>query len=280
LKTDFFTCTHDKGSHRMAYAEWGARSDNPSIICVHGLTRNGRDFDRLAEALAAAGRHVICPDIVGRGKSDWLHQPELYSYGTYAADIMALLADKKITQVDWVGTSMGGILGMMVASAKETPIRRLVINDVGTIIPLVALQRIATYVALVVEFADKEQLERYIRQIYEPFGIEREEDWQHMLEHSYRILPNGKLALAHDPAIAKNFATLKEDVDLWPFYNAIKVPTLVLHGERSDVLSAATAEAMTQRGPKARLITYQGVGHAPALMNTQQIGDVIGFLSN
>jgi pimeloyl-ACP methyl ester carboxylesterase len=166
------------------------------------------------------------------------------------------------------------------ASAPETPIRRLALNDVGTIIPLTALQRIASYVAMAVEFADQAQLERHIRQIYAPFGITRDDDWQHMASISSRVLPNGKLVLAHDPAIAKNFNTLDKDVDLWQFYDAIKCPTLLLRGEMSDVLSSEIAAAMTQRGPRARLITYAGVGHAPALMAARQIEDIAAFFKD
>ena len=264
----------------MAYAEWGTPSARPSIICVHGLTRNGRDFDWLAKALAKTGRHVICPDIVGRGKSDGLpDHPELYAYPQYIADINALLEAKNLKDIHWVGTSMGGIIGMMMAAAKDTPLRRLVINDVGPFIPLAALRRIAAYVAMVVEFADDAQLERHIRQIYAPFGITRDADWKQIAEHSSRMLPNGKLTLAHDPAIAQNFSTLDKDVDFWPVYDAVQCPALLLRGALSDVLSAETADAMTRRGPKAELITYGGVGHAPALIDERQIMDILGFLS-
>lgn len=280
VKIDTLTCSDPHGGHRLAYAEWGEPSDRPSVICVHGLTRNGRDFDRLAESLMQDGRHVICPDMVGRGQSDWLtEQPELYTYAQYIADIDALLKQKNIKSVDWVGTSMGGLIGMMMAAAPESPIRKLVLNDVGPFIPLAALQRIASYVAMKIEFTDKAQLERHMRQIYAPFGITRDEDWLHIVEHSYRILPNGKLTLAHDPAIATNFTAFDKDVDLWPVYDAIKCPVLLLRGEASDVLSPDVAKAMTERGPKAHLITYAGVGHAPALMEAGQISDIRNFIA-
>lgn len=280
MKTDFIACTDPFGTHRMAYAEWGAPEPFPSIVCVHGLTRNGRDFDRLAAALENSGRHVICPDIVGRGRSDaFTEHPELYAYPHYIADIAALLAAKNIRKVDWIGTSMGGIIGMLMAAAPEAPIRRLVLNDVGPFIPVAALQRIASYVAMEIEFADRTQLERHVRQIYAPFGISSDEDWRHIVAHSYRTLPNGRLALAHDPAIARNFRGLDKDVDLWPVYDAIACPTLLLRGETSDVLSAEVAQAMTKRGPKARLVAYAGIGHAPALMDSRQIADILGFLT-
>ncbi len=173
---------------------------------------------------------------------------------------------------------MGGIIGMLLAATPKTPIRRLVINDVGPFISLAALKRISDYVSMVVEFADLQQLERHIRAIYTPFGITRDADWQHMAEHSYRTLPNGKLALAHDPAIAKNFQTLKEDVDFWALYDQIRCPTLLLRGATSDILSEETAIAMTQRGPKAKLVTLPNVGHAPALMDDDQIKIIAEFL--
>ncbi len=279
MKTDSILCTNAYGTHRMSYVEWGVPSALPSVVCVHGLTRNRRDFDRLAAALESSGRHVICPDIVGRGQSDCLPEhPELYAYAQYIADLNGLLAAKNIKVVDWVGTSMGGLIGMMMAAMPEAVVRKLVINDVGPLIPLDALKRIATYVAMVVEFADEAQLERHVRQIYAPFGITRDEDWKHIAKYSSRRLPNGKLTLAHDPAIARNFADLDKDVDLWPIYDLIKCPTLLLRGSDSDVLSAGVADAMTRRGPKAQLITYAGVGHAPALMEPSQIADIQKFL--
>lgn len=263
----------------MAYAEWGQPSEKPTIICVHGLTRNGRDFDRLASAMQQQGRHVICPDIVGRGKSDMLSEhPELYGYPQYIADVLHLLATKNIKQVDWVGTSMGGLMGMLIAATPESPIRKFVINDVGPLLPLVALKRIASYVAMVVEFADLAQLERHVRQIYAPFGISRDEDWVHVTQHSHRRLPNGKFALAHDPLIARNFEALDADVDIWPVYDAIRCQTLLLRGDLSDVLSMEVAQHMTERGPQASLVNYIGVGHAPALMDDKQIADIANFL--
>lgn len=281
MKTDFITCTNPFGTHRMAYAEWGEPSDEAAVICVHGLTRNGRDFDHLASALHKQGRHVICLDIVGRGKSDWLSDhPELYDYPQYIADVATLMAAKNITKVDWVGTSMGGLLGMLIASAPNSPINSFVINDVGPLLPVAALKRIASYVAMKIEFADMAQLERHVRQIYTPFGIVHDDDWNHILKHCYRALPNGKLVLAHDPLIARNFEALDQDVDIWQVYDAIRCPTLLLRGDLSDVLFMDVALAMTQRGPKAKLINYKGIGHAPALMDENQIGDIQSFIAN
>lgn len=271
------------GFHRVAYTEWHAQNPvtpfpSVPVICAHGLTRNGRDFDRLAACLSAT-TPVYCPDVVGRGQSDWLKNPASYTYAQYLADMTALIARTGAQQVDWVGTSMGGLIGMMLAAQPNSPIRRLVINDVGPTIPLAGLRRIADYVGLQPEFADLEGLERYLRKNYAPFGINHDNDWRHMAEHSARRLPNGKLTLAHDPAIAMNFKTLTEDVNLWPIYEAIRCPTLVLRGALSDIFSADTAREMTQRGPQARLVEFADVGHAPALMDKEQIDVVAGFLS-
>lgn len=267
------------GFHRMAVAEWGVRGkgDVP-VICVHGLARNGRDFDYLASALQK-DRHVLCPDIVGRGRSDFLADPTLYNYGQYVADLTALIAYTGAAQVDWVGTSMGGILGMMVAAMPNNPIRRLVVNDVGPVIPLAALKRIADYVGFVVEFADAAQAERHLRKIYEPFGITDDAVWRHYVEYGLRTLPNGKLALGHDPAIAVNFRNLDKDVDFWPVYDRINCPVLLYRGATSDVLSVEVAEEMSRRGPKAELITWPDAGHAPALIDGRQIEKIMQFLA-
>ena len=265
------------GFHTMAFAEWGQGSDVP-VLCIHGLARNGRDFDYLATALQK-NRHVLCPDIVGRGRSDFLADPSHYNYAQYIADLTALIAYSGAEQVDWVGTSMGGILGMMVAAMPNTPIRRLVINDVGPVIPLAALKRIADYVGFVAEFADRAQAERHLRQIYAPFGITDEAVWQHYIEYGLRTLPNGKLALGHDPGIAANFRNLTDDASFWPIYDHITCPVLLYRGVNSDVLSAETAAEMTRRGPMAKLVEWQNVGHAPALVDAAQIDGIQAFLS-
>lgn len=267
------------GFHRIAYTEWGAATVRPPVICVHGLTRNGRDFDWLAEVLQSDTR-VLCPSIVGRGQSDNLADPTFYSYPQYCADMTAMIARADAASVDWVGTSMGGIIGMLLAAQPQSPIRRLVINDVGPFIPLSALQRIAAYVGIPVECADLAQLERHMRTIYAPFGITRDEDWRHMAKNSHRTLPNGKLTLAYDPTIVKNFGAADKDADLWSLYDRIQCPTLVLHGMQSDILSANVANDMTRRGPHARLVEFPDVGHAPALMDADQTTIIRQFLTD
>ncbi|HEU0117602.1 MAG TPA: alpha/beta hydrolase [Alphaproteobacteria bacterium] len=266
------------GFHTVAYTEWGSDTSQPPIMCVHGLTRNGRDFDWLAEKLQAT-RRVFCPDMPGRGKSDDLTDPAFYSYPQYANDMAILMAKTDSKQVDWVGTSMGGLLGMLVASLPNNSIRRLVMNDVGPYIPRANMKRIADYVSMPTSFVDLDQLERHIRTIYAPFGIKRDEDWKKLASTSARKLPDGKLTLAHDTAIAKNFSALEADVDFWDIYDKVKCPTLVIRGKDSDILSSETAQQMTQRGPKAKIVELPGVGHAPALMDADQIKLIADFLA-
>ena len=278
LSRSFHGCS-PAGFHRVAYTEWGQASSDPPVICVHGLARNGRDFDRLADRLSQSS-HVFCPDIVGRGQSDWLRDPALYGYPQYINDMTALIARTDHKTVDWVGTSMGGIMGMLIAAMPANPIRRLVVNDVGPFIALEELHRIAGYVASPPDFDTPAASEPYLRAIYSSFGIKRDEDWQHMIQYSTRLKPDGRWTLAYDPAIATALSALTQDVDFWAIYDQIKCPVLLLRGTESTLLSAAVAHEMTERGPKARLVEIADTGHAPALMDEAQINLVHGFLRN
>lgn len=266
------------GFHKVAYTQWG-RDDAPrTAVCVHGLTRNGRDFDALALDLADRWR-VACPDVVGRGRSGWLANPALYGYPQYCADMAALVARLGVETVDWVGTSMGGLIGMMLAAQPNSPIRRLVINDVGPFVSKVGLQRIADYVGKDPVFEDIAAVESYLRFVLMGFGRLPDEAWRHMAEHSARPRPDGRWGLAYDPGIAEAFkAQPMQDVDLWAFWDRIQCPVLVLRGATSDILLRETAEEMTRRGPKARLVEFANTGHAPALMTEDQIAAVRGFL--
>jgi pimeloyl-ACP methyl ester carboxylesterase len=266
------------GFHRIAYTEWGPASGQPPVICVHGLTRNGRDFDYLSLALEGDGRQVFCPDVVGRGKSDWLANPADYNYLQYLSDMTALIARTGADSVDWVGTSMGGLIGMLLAAEANTPIRRLVMNDVGPYMPLVALKRIAAYLERSPLFDDLEGLEKYIREVYAPFGDLSDENWRHLARYSARTTPENKLGLAFDSAIAQAFLAVNQDVDLWWAYDRVRCPVLVLHGLDSDVLPGPIAQQMTQRGPRAQLVEFPKIGHAPALMDPAQITIVAEFL--
>lgn len=267
-----------RGFHKIAYYVWGKRQARRTVVCVHGLTRNARDFDRIAAALAAHDHRVICIDVVGRGASDWLSDPTLYAYPQYLADMTVVLARLGARQVDWVGTSMGGLIGILLAAQPNSPIRRLVLNDVGPFIPAAAMARIASYISAVPTLPDYQAAENYIRTIYRHTGPCTDADYQAMTAHSIEQLPQGGYRLRYDPAIAQNFAEIKGDVDLWTFYDRIKCPTLLLRGALSDVLMADTAQMMTERGPRARLVTVSEIGHYPALMDTTQISLLQEFL--
>jgi pimeloyl-ACP methyl ester carboxylesterase len=266
------------GFHRLAYVEWPGPPAAPTLLCVHGLTRNARDFDTLAEALSMHYR-VICPDMPGRGKSDWLAFPADYNYAVYLADLTALIARLDVEIIDWVGTSMGGIIGMLFAALPGAPLRRLVLNDVGALIPKEGLERIGAYVGLDPSFPDLGALEAALRWAFASFGPLSDAQWHHLATHSARLKPDGSLGLAYDPKIGDAFKQGPiNDVDLWQSWDAITCPTLVLRGAQSDILRRADAEAMTQRGPRARLVEFQGIGHAPALMAEDQIAVIRDFL--
>ena len=260
--------------HRLAWMEWGDAAA-PPVICVHGLTRNGRDFDRLAEALSDAFR-VICPDLPGRGRSGWLPDPALYQPATYVLALSHLLAviDRP---VGWVGTSLGGICGMLVAAAEGQPIEKLVLNDIGPFIPAAALARIGGYIAAPDPFDDLAAVECYLRRVHAPFGALTDADWGHLARHSARPLPDGRLALHYDPAIASPLLeTEPQDQSFWPLWERVRIPVLVLRGESSDLLEPATLARMEQSG--ARSLAVAGAGHAPGLMDAPTIAMVRGFL--
>ena len=267
-----------QGFFSLAWTEWGP-PDGAPVVCVHGLTRNGRDFDALADALAGQGRRVICPDLPGRGASDWLPDTALYVPPTYAAALSHLLATLD-GPVDWIGTSLGGICGIGVAATPGNPIRRLVLNDVGALVPKASLARIGDYLAQVGDFADLIELEAYLRRVHAPFGALTDAQWRHMAETSVRALPGGRVALHYDPAIAAPFRTAEPvDMDLSFWWSRVTAPVLLVRGAESDLLPAETAQAMAQR-PGVRLAEIAGCGHAPALMDAAQIGLVTGFLQD
>jgi len=266
------------GFHRLVYFDWPGPKDAPTLLCIHGLARNARDFDTLAAALSAHYR-VICPDMPGRGKSEWLGDPTDYTDALYLSDIVALIARLDVECVDWVGTSMGGILGMLMAAMPAAPLRRLVINDVGPFIPKEGLARIATYLGRDPSFPDLSALEAALRVAYAPFGPLSDAQWHQMAVHSARKKLDGSIGLTYDPKIAEPFKKEPiEDVDLWPSWDRMRCPTLVLRGAQSDILRASDAAAMTQRGPRAQLVEFPGIGHAPSLMADDQIAAIRDFL--
>ena len=272
-------CIGPHGLHRLAYVEWpGPSRDAPALLCIHGLTRNGRDFDVLAEALSKHYR-VVCPDMPGRGKSEWLSHAGDYGYPLYLADITTLIARLDVERVDWIGTSMGGIVGMFFAAMPNAPVGKLVINDVGAVVPRAGIERIAAYVGLDPGFSDLVAFEATLRRVHAPFGPLTDAQWRHLATHSSRRKPDGSLGFSYDPKIGD---AVKQgplgDIALWPSWDAIKCPVLVLRGAQSDILLAEDAAAMMRRGPSAKLIEFADIGHAPALMAEDQIAAIREFL--
>lgn len=278
-KLNSVQCASPSGLHRMVYREWGAR-DNPRVlVCVHGLTRNARDFDTLAQALAGDYR-VICPDVVGRGDSDWLRDPSGYGIAQYLADMVTLIARLDVDTVDWVGTSMGGLIGMTLASQAQAPIGRLVLNDVGPVITRDALERIAAYVGTDPCWPSLAAAERYVRAISAPFGPLTDAQWQALTQSSVAQRADGRWGFRYDPRIAQPFKALLggPDIDLWPLYQRIVCPTLAIRGAESDLLSPEVWQAMAACGPRAHLAEIPGVGHAPMFLDDSQIDRVRHFL--
>ena len=266
------------GFHRVAYREWGHPASPRVVVCVHGLTRNGRDFDVLASALSDRFR-LICPDMPGRGDSEWLPNPTDYVFPIYLAALTTLLAHADVERVAWVGTSMGGLLGMVMAAQRDTPVTRLVINDVGPVIEPAALARISGYVGLDPVFDSFAALEAHIREVSAPFGALSDAQWTDLARSTARQTADGKWRLKYDPGIAVPFRTATPaTTDLWAVWDAVRCPTLLLRGAESDLLSPDTAAAMRGRGPKPRFVEFPGVGHAPMLLTPEQIAPVAAFL--
>ena len=276
-------CVTLSGFHRMAYVEWGDPQNPRVLVCVHGMSRSGRDFDVLAQALAPRYR-VVCPDVAGRGDSAWLRNPMEYVVPTYVADMVTLSARLGVDEVHWVGTSLGGLVGMMLAALPGTPVSRLVLNDVGPVVTAVSLARIGSYLGKAPLFSGFEAAEQYVRVVSAPFGPHSDAQWRVLTENVVRRRPDGQYRLHYDPAIAKPFeasanaAGPGKDMQLWMYYDAIKCPTLLVRGAESDLLTRETAVAMGQRGPKAKRVEFSGVGHAPMFMQDDQISAVKAFL--
>ena len=277
-------CLDGRGLHRMAYWEWqreGGDGD-PVLVCVHGLSRQGRDFDTLALAMRDRYR-VVCPDVVGRGESDRLADPAGYQIQGYAADMVTLLARLDATAVHWVGTSMGGLIGTVLAALPGSPIGRLVLNDVGPAIDAEGIARIASYVGLPLTWASEDEAADYLLTISQGFGAHSRAQWLALTRPMLRR-DGDRFRLHYDPAIALVLRAMTPaaakagEAALWAAYDAIRCPTLVLRGATSDVLSAATAAAMQQRGPRARLHELADVGHAPTLVVPDQVAVVREFL--
>ena len=275
-----------RGFSRVAYVDWGPIDARHAVICVHGLTRNGRDFDLLAQALAREGCRVVAPDLPGRGRSEWLKRPIDYDNATYLAAISTIFARLGVEEVDWVGTSLGGFIGMAMATQQGSPVRRLVLNDFGARVPAAALRRIGASSGQYPQFETIEQLEAYLRSLLAPVGDLTDAQWRHLAKHSLLEAADGKLRLNHDPALTGPFSwPFMVDLSLWHQWDSISCPVLILRGGLSDFLTSATMRGMQQRGQAAKRGLVQAVevpdcGHAPALMSKEQIEVVVGFLLN
>lgn len=298
---NYVHCPDANGGHRMAYWQWGKSDAGHAIVCAHGLSRQGRDFDVLARAICAEGEkrqggfRIICPDVAGRGASDWLKDPMGYQVPAYAADMLAMLGQvhgqSPITRLDWVGTSMGGLIGIIMCGQPglplPVPVRKLVLNDVGPAIQWQALVRIGQYLGMAGEFESVQAAADAMWAVSTGFGPHTPEQWlalsQHMVE-PVSDAPGSKYRLHYDPAMAIPFrqsteeATQQGAAALWQLYDNIKAQTLLIRGANSDLLNPETAKAMTERGPRATLVEFAGVGHAPTLIADDQVAAVTGFL--
>jgi pimeloyl-ACP methyl ester carboxylesterase len=292
---NYVQCPDASGGHRMAFWQWGSADAPHVIVCIHGISRQGRDFDVLAQALVArAGGsvRVVCPDVVGRGRSDWLKDPQGYQLPAYAGDMLAMLgglnAQAPVKVLDLVGTSMGGLIGIGLAGTPKlplpAPVRRLVINDVGPVIQWQAVQRIGSYLGKTGRFDTVQQAADAMWAISSSFGPHTPAQWLALSQPMVKALPDGGVTLHYDPDIAVPFRAVTEEsarqgqAALWQLYDGIRAETLVTRGADSDVLAPATAQAMTQRGPRARLVEFPGVGHAPTLISDDQVEAVASFL--
>jgi len=292
---NYVSCPDAAGGHRMAWWQWGDANAPHLMVCAHGLSRQGRDFDVLAQALVAqsgGALRVACPDVVGRGRSDWLKDPMGYAIPTYVGDMLQMLgqlhAAAPVRTLDWVGTSMGGLIGMGIAGTAglplPAPVRRLVLNDVGPVIQWQALQRIGTYLGHAGRFESVQQAADAMWAVSQGFGPHTPDQWMALSEPMVKPHPEGGFMLHYDPAIAVPFRAITQEAAaagqaaLWQAYDAIGARTLLLRGAQSDLLSPDTAREMTQRGPKARLVEFEGVGHAPTLVAEGQVEAVAAFL--
>lgn len=272
-----------RGFHRIAYSDWGRAdasanglANRPTassnvVFCLHGLTRNRHDFDTLAGTLAQS-RRVVCPDLAGRGKSEWLKDSVNYNLLQYNLDFTVLAARIGAPEYDVVGTSLGGLMGMSMAGIANSPIRKLVINDIGPIVPIGALRRLMAYVGDDPEFETLDELEEYLRVKLSPFAPMTDDDWQHMAKKSVRETETG-FRLAFDPKIVNNFNRywLVVHFNLWKFWKSIKCPVLVLRGEKSDFLSTQLRDSMLETLPHAEIVEFPDAGHVPTLNSVEQV---------
>jgi pimeloyl-ACP methyl ester carboxylesterase len=281
-RLQFVQCLSGRGLHRMAYWEWGDAANDTVLVCAHGLTRQGRDFDVLARAMLDRYR-VVCPDVVGRGRSDWLADPMGYGLPQYAADMVTLLARVNARTLHWVGTSMGGLIGLGVAALGSSPVNKLVLNDIGPRIDPAGVARIGGYLGQARQWRTLDEAADAMWAISTGFGPHTREQWLTLSEPQLKTAGDSLVPRA-DPQIAVPFkATTPEmasagEAALWHAYDRVQCATLLLRGAESDLLARATAQEMAARGPRARLVEFAGVGHAPTLVQPDQVKAVREFL--
>jgi cobalt-zinc-cadmium efflux system protein len=279
----YVTCASSDGPHRMAYHAWGNPSNPKVLICVHGLTRRGSDFITLAVAMSK-DYYVVCPDVVGRGDSDRLKNPMLYAVPQYVADMSSLIKQLGVSQVDWFGTSMGGLIGMVYASMPKSPIRRMLINDVGPRIEPEAIQRLGSYVGQPFSFANRADALQRLNEICASFGTHTLEEWE-IYNGPMLVQKDGLWVMHYDPDISVPFASVNPimakagEMAMWHAFKQIHIPMLIVRGGDSDLLSAKTVAEMCKANPYIRSIEIPGVGHAPAFVKSEQIALAKEFFS-
>ncbi|WP_136443867.1 alpha/beta fold hydrolase [Pacificoceanicola onchidii] len=273
-------CVSRHGFHDVAYSDWGDPDAQDCLVCVHGLTRNARDFDQVAQALSPQMR-VICADLAGRGQSDWLRDASDYNLLQYNMDMTTLLARTGLPQVDWLGTSLGGLIGISLAGMEGSPIRRLIINDVAPEIPYAALRRITSYVQTKTEFETLDDVEAHLRETLSPFGPMTNDDWAKMARTSAFETETG-YHQHHDPGIISNFRRyfMFMHFNIWKYWDAITCPVLILRGTQSDFLTERLRDKMLERLPHASVIEFDGIGHVPTLNTPSQINEIKEWLAD
>ncbi len=277
--SQFFAFDHKGKSYRIHYLDWG-KTESPVVICAHGLTRNTHDFDYLASAICDQFR-VIAIDFPGRGSSDWLEDKNDYVIPTYLQVVSTLLQELSIRSFNWLGTSMGGLIGMILAAQNPQSFQRLIINDVGPEVPSAAANRIIDYLSKSEKFSNLEDFEQHVRQVYAPFGQLTDEQWRHLAKYSYQTDGDGKITSNYDPGIVVPFKTASNaKADLWPLFQSIKAPIYLIHGENSDILLPSILKKMKQLQPNLTSTMIKAVGHAPALMDKDQINIISNWLNN
>jgi pimeloyl-ACP methyl ester carboxylesterase len=298
MKKQCFLGISNEGFHNVAYTEWGeANRDLPAVLCVHGYTRNSHDFDALASYFSMNGRHVFCPDVVGRGDSSWFKNSNNYNFTQYMSDMNVLLALTKTHQIDWIGTSMGGLIGMMLAALPNSPVKHLVLNDIGPQIPLFGLRRLAKYAGKEPEFKSKEEAKQFYKSNFSEFGPLTEKQWNNFTNNSIEEKAPGRFVAKVDPGIKNpksTFQIMSEfvhhphkalegiffDIDLWSIWQQVKCPVLVIHGVNSDLLTPEIIKRMQRSHNKTEVYKVENAGHAPALLNTMEHEKIMNWLNS